>query len=408
MKKYWILIVISVVMIASIGTFYIQSVFAANNKPAFTIEKVNGDEKEIASLLMTGFYYNELDFLGEELEISLEGTKYLEDSSFFERIEGIYGSHQIKQLQKDHRNFMRGKYYGINSYFENEGFLAYADVSYNNPYTVSSEFQFSIAVLDKQTNKTTSFDHLVPNGGDFWYLDVMKVQMVDDQLKVLTRNNLREDDDDEEIHLYTFDIAKEALVNDEVILSLKDIGYGYINIMMLDVDDPKIESEYIAFIKQTITNTEVEREDYFETVEEVSKEELIAYDLPSNTSKVISLDSLAEHGYPEYLDEQNVYFTDIYEDGVLKVAVYDIESEQIIDSFDVELPNSTGEVGENIRFNDGKLYIVDSYTDFETSAFVTVVHLENGEILFEGEITPKDQKGTVDKVRLDIYGILFE
>src|SRR5699024_1270042 len=122
------------------------------------------------------------------------------------------------------------------------------------------------------------------------------------------------------------------------ILSLKDIGQGYINTVMLDVDDPTVESEYIAFVKQTITNTEVESEDYFETIEEVSQEELVAYDFLANTSKVISLDSLAEHGYPEYLDGQNVYFTDIDEDGVLKVAAYDIESEQIIDSFDVELP----------------------------------------------------------------------
>src|SRR5690625_1575955 len=112
MKKYWILIVISVVMIASIGTFYIQSVFATNDKPAFVLEKISGDEKEVDSLLIGGSYYGELTYIGEDFEIDLEGTRYLDDSSFFERVEGMYGSSQIKQLQKDYRNFMRGKYHG--------------------------------------------------------------------------------------------------------------------------------------------------------------------------------------------------------------------------------------------------------------------------------------------------------
>src|SRR5690625_4729725 len=154
MKKYWILIVISVVMVATIGTFYMQSVMAGNNKPVFTIEKINGDEKEIESLLLSGFYDDGLNYLGEDLEISLEGIKYFEDRSFFERIKEDYGSERIKQLQKEYRHFMRGKNYSLNSYFENEDYLAYADVSYRNPYEISGELQFSVAVLDKQKNRS--------------------------------------------------------------------------------------------------------------------------------------------------------------------------------------------------------------------------------------------------------------
>lgn len=401
MKKYWILIVISVVMIASVGTFYIQSVIAANNLPAFTIEKKHGDEKEIASLFMAGYYYDELTYIGEEFTIGIEGTDYWRDKSFLGRIDHLYDSPiyyspQIKQLQKEYRNFMRGKSNSIHSYFENEDSLVYADVLYIKPYTVSSEFEFTIAILDKKTNKTTPFKQHIPNGGDFWYLDVMKVQIVDDQLKVITRNDVKEEDR-EEIHLYTFDIGKEVLINDEVILSSKDLEDKYTDISTLGVDDPTGETEYMGFVK---TTTDIDDEGYSG---DVVDEELVIYDLPLNTSKVINIDNPIEYGH---LDGSNIYFHEIDEDGALRNAVYDLESEQIVDEFVVELSNNLE--GWNRKINDGKLYFVHSYTDSEPAAFVTVINLQNGEILFEGEVKYEDQQDLADKAELSIQEILLK
>jgi len=402
MKKYWILIVISVVMVTTIGTFYIQSVMAGNNKPVFTIEKINGDEKEIESLLLSGFYDDGLNYVSEDFEISLAGIKYFDDRSFFERIKegyGGYGSEQIRQLQKEYRHFMRGKYYGINSYFENEDYLAYADVTYKNPYEISSEFQFSVAVLDKQKNKTVSFDHLVPNSGDYWYLDPVKVQVVDDQLRVVTQNGMREDDS-RRTHQYTFDLAEKKLLNEEVIFSLENKENEYIEMEQLNVDDPTKETEYVVFIKRSIE----QNEDGY--MEDVKGEELVVYDLATNTSKIINLENLAEHGYPEYLAEQTIYFTDVDDDGVLSISVYDIKSEQIIDH--IEGPVLNDEVAKTTAFNDGKLFIVDSYVDYETPAYITVIDLQNGETVFEGKIVPDNQKGATEKESLNIYNVFFK
>jgi len=394
LKKYWLLIVIAIVMTASIGTFYIQSAFATNHKPVFTIEKIDGDEKEVESLLLTGFYYNELTYMGEKFEISLEETKYFEDSSFFERIGGVYDSPRIKQLQKEYRHFMRGKYYGVNAYFENEDYVAYADVSYKNPYAISSELKFSIAVLDKQTNKINSFHHLVPNSGDFWYLNVLNVQVIDSQLKVITQNDMKESNR-KETHLYTFDFVKNALLNDETILSAENKTDEHIELRTLHVDDPTSERANLVLVK---TNTTVSEDGY---MEEVTKEELVVYDIASNTSKTINLENLSEYGYPEYVEGSNVYFVDNDENGTQKIAIYDLASEQIVTDFDVDFPDS--ETMWSIGFNDGKLYFVDSFIDFEKPAHVTVVDLEDGGILFKGEIKSTDQKGTAE-----IYNIEFK
>jgi len=399
MKKYWILIVISVVMVATIGTFYMQSVLAGNNKPVFTIEKINGDEKEIESLLLSGFYDSGLNYMSEDIEISLEGLKYLEDRSFIERVKEGYGTERFNQLREEYRYFMRGKYDRLDSYFENEDYLAYADVSYKNPYEVSSELQFTVAVLDKQKNKTISFDHLVPNSGDFWYLDPAKVLVIDGQLKIITRNEMREDNS-REVHQYTFDLAEKKLLNEEVIFSLENKENEYIEMEQLNVDDPTKETEYVVFIKRSIE----QNEDGY--MEDVKGEELVVYDLATNTSKIINLENLAEHGYPEYLAEQTIYFTDVDDDGVLSISVYDIKSEQIIDH--IEGPVLNDEVAKTTAFNDGKLFIVDSYVDYETPAYITVIDLQNGETVFEGKIVPDNQKGATEKESLNIYNVFFK
>lgn len=389
MKKYWILIVISIAMVASIGTFYMQSALATGNMPKVTIEKKQGDDKEIGSLSMSGYYYGELNYVGEEFEIGSEGIEYSKNKSLFERVDRFYGSPRIKELQKEYRNFMRGKYSDIYSYFEDEKYLVYADVSYKNPYTVSSGFEFKIAILDKKTNKTTMFEHLVPNSGDFWHLYTLNVQLVDDQLKVITRNNVREGDS-EEIRLYTFDVEEETLVNDEVILATEGAEDERIEITRLDADDPTRDNQHLVLDKKVIGYVEVEDEGYFE---EVVGEELVVYDLDSDISKIINLESFTELGHPEYVNGSNVSFIDFTENGSVKIATYDIESEQIVGNFDVTLTSNTE--GKTMAFNDGKLYLVDSYINFDTAAFLTVIHLENGDTLFEGEITRKDQIGTL-------------
>ena len=385
-------------MVATIGTFYMQSVLAGNNKPVFTIEKINGDEKEIESLLLSGFYDSGLNYMSEDIEISLEGLKYLEDRSFIERVKEGYGTERFNQLREEYRYFMRGKYDRLDSYFENEDYLAYADVSYKNPYEVSSELQFTVAVLDKQKNKTISFDHLVPNSGDFWYLDPAKVLVIDGQLKIITRNEMREDNS-REVHQYTFDLTEKKLLNEEVIFSLENKANEYIEMEQLNVDDPTEETDNVVFIKRSIE----QNEDGY--MEDVTGEELVVYDLATNTSKIINLEDLAEYGYPEYLAEQNIYLTDT-DDGVLNVSVYDIKSEQIIDQ--IEGPVLNNEVARTTAFNDGKFFIVDSYVDYETPAYITVIDLQNGETVFEGEIVPDGQKGATEKESLNIYNVFFK
>lgn len=401
MKKYWILVVISVMVIATIGTFYMQSVIAGNHKPMFTIEKINGDEKEVESLLLSGYYDSGLNYLSEDFEISLEGIEYFGNRSFFDRINegyGGYGFERIEQLQKEYRYFMRGKYYNLNAYFENEDYLAYANVTYKNPYEISSELQFQVSVLDKQKNKTISFEHLVPNSGDYWYLDPLKVQVIDDQLKVFTQNDMREDDS-RKIHQYTFDLSNKKLLNEEVMLSLEHKENEYVEMEQLNVDDPTKESEHVVFIKR---NLKINEEGFMENV---TGEELVVYDLIANTSKTINLEDLAEHGYPEYVHEQNIYLTET-DDGVLSVSVYDIKAEQVIDQ--IEGPVLNDEVAKTIAFNDGKLFIVDSYVDYETPAYITVVDLQNGETVFEGKVVYDEQKGTIEKASLNIYSVFFK
>src|SRR5699024_2725749 len=128
-----------------------------------------------------------------------------------------------------------------------------------------------IAVLDKRTNTTISFEHLVPNSGDFWYLHSLKVQVIDDQLKLITQHDMREDNR-KEIHLYTFDLTEKTLLNDEVILSTENEIDEYTDMRTLGEDDPTSESVHLVLLKTD------RKQDVDGFLEEVVNEELIIYD----------------------------------------------------------------------------------------------------------------------------------
>ena len=56
MKKYWQLLLIAVVIIATISVHYIQVAKASGQSYQVTFEKISGDDKYIDSLTMEGYF----------------------------------------------------------------------------------------------------------------------------------------------------------------------------------------------------------------------------------------------------------------------------------------------------------------------------------------------------------------
>lgn len=56
MKKYWKIIVVLIITVITVGTYYIRSSFASRTVPEFEVKKISGDEKELQDLVIHGDY----------------------------------------------------------------------------------------------------------------------------------------------------------------------------------------------------------------------------------------------------------------------------------------------------------------------------------------------------------------
>ncbi|MGB2993820.1 MAG: hypothetical protein WBB47_14400, partial [Paenisporosarcina sp.] len=143
MKKYWKFTSIIAVIVLSIGTFYVNSAMSATQYPEFVINKKSGNAEEIKSLVLEGGYHegSSMNYTNNHLEITSDGSEYRNGSSLLDLVIGRPAP-MIQELQDEYRNFMRGKE-NLDSFFENNKLLAYADVKYKIGSSTSRDFKFA-------------------------------------------------------------------------------------------------------------------------------------------------------------------------------------------------------------------------------------------------------------------------
>lgn len=386
MKRYWKLVVIVAAAVFSVGTFYINSAMSASSSyPEFVIEKQSGDEQVVKPISINGFWAGN----GGSLKITSNGSLYSSELSFYDRISGTHQPIEMKQLQRDYRNFMRGKS-GLSSFYDGEDFLAYANVL-NSSGIVSGDSKLEVAVLDKKENSQSSFKLPLPDEGKYKETYVEDVQMVDGQLKVITRNFSSGQDflNDTEIHVYSLDISAKKISSDETILTTSngsDNGDTYVD--LIRGKDVTKASNYVYF-NRTETK-ETKQDNGISSEQEVSKE-LIAYNLKTEKQEKITLpEKISESASINGFDDSIIYFTEISKSGV-KVMAYDKSGKAIEGNFTIQLPETKNENQPITEIKDGKLYVFASTNEnSEIEGNVIVGDLKSGKILYRGEVTKKN------------------
>ncbi|SFB05836.1 hypothetical protein SAMN04488072_106118 [Lentibacillus halodurans] len=377
MKRYWRLIAVILLVVLTIGTFYIQSAIAANGLQDITVEKVSGNEDEMEPVTISGSYMlgNAMD---ESVQVDVEGTTYGSEQSFFKRFRNGFFHERILQLQQAHRNFMRGKGGSISSYMETADTLAYANVI-NQTMPGRGEIKFDIAVLDKKNDETTSFTVPVPNRAMYAQVQVQDVQMTDDELHVMTRNYPR--DGGEEAHLYRFDIPDQDITGDDTMISgdIQESERTYFN-MVTDSDETASHDDVI--FKKT-TRTSGLDDDQNSGAEQPAQDvtnNYIIYDPETEETRSLELpESLVDQ---DILDRDN---TTLYFGSQQQIVQYDLETEQI--TSEIEVPTSyeeTEKLGSITRIKNDKAYMLTR--NQQAPRRLLVLDLTSGNTLFEGKI----------------------
>ncbi|MED3650165.1 hypothetical protein [Heyndrickxia sporothermodurans] len=380
MKRYISSIVIIAIMFCTIGAFYIYT-SAANSLPEMKIVKVSGNDDELKNVVISGNYH--IGNTNENFEATTKGTTYFSERSFFEKLDLEKG--KLLELRKYYRNFMRGKH-DLDSIYEDNELLIYTEL---NPRYNKYSLDFSI--LNKKNKKKNSFKVEIPNYQEFTEVYFHDVQRVGNELKVITENNRRSDQDKNkiELHVYTIDYEQKKIMKDDIIASKfmgnEHTGYQYVTIYSTD---PTITNKYFA-----IQDNDVKVQEHQDggIDEQIVKSEIVTYNYEKEKIEKIKVPK-------QYYDAQivndkdgTIYFILTNEKDVI-VSKVNIDKHSVEKIRKISLPEMGGNQHQVIKINNGKIYILTSKADANDKNTFFVMDIRSGQNLYQGKITQSKQK----------------
>ncbi|MRH42500.1 hypothetical protein GH741_07355 [Aquibacillus halophilus] len=406
MKKYWKIISIVVIIVLSLGTFYVNAALSAEQYPGFVIETKSGDANEIKPLVLEGSYTDtsSMNYVSANLKITAEGSTY-KSYSFLDQLIG-QPPEMISELQDEYRNFMRGKMGSINSFFEDDQHLAYADVDYKMGSLSSSDFKLDISLLNKGDGNINEFTVKVPDSAELEYMYVDDVQMIGNELTLITQNMIRSNDVGyDEKHIYTVNLADQTIINHESLYQFSQ-GQGNVhtNVQLIGTSPTKAY-EHIILLK---TEEEIIEEMESSRVEYMNQE-IISYNLATKEKENIDVPELnLKENQLSFFDGSTLYFTKL-EGQELVVTPYNLEDDQVGNALSLQFPGEKDNVQVPvITVNNGKLFAVAPQMNNESDASVSVADVNTGETLFEGKIVLKDSSQEMGRYEIYLHEIFLK
>lgn len=366
MKKYWKTILISLIILTTIGSYYIQQAMAKN--VSFKIETTNGDKREIDNLILHATYQS--DEIYRSLDISKDGSTN-KSESFIGELKGRYYPVMFQKYIQEHRKFMRGKEANPSQYFEDEDRFIYT--TFSNKEGRGGSFTLQIDILDKNTNESSSFEINMPDQVRYDWINERDVYVENGKIKILATSNLN---DEEELHLYTVDENKKELEQDSIIAKIESDEVSRASIEIFN-DYKKIQNEnYFLYM--------VEKYKYLEDGErEIISSPMYLYNYLNNEEKEWTIPAeLKPYKHWIILQEKDI-FIPVRSTNGLVLNRYNIEKNQWEEPINFIYPSINDKEKPSLQITDGKLYLVDRVSD---GHLFLIGDLRTGESLYEGKI----------------------
>ncbi|MCK2020245.1 hypothetical protein [Peribacillus frigoritolerans] len=392
MKRYLCSIIIGMVVILSIGTYYVKVASSASSLPKYTFKTLEGSDKMLDPVIINASLQNGSNF-NEPLTIESNTTTYESEKSYLENLTGRQNQ-QIETLVKEHRSFMRGKY-SISSLYEDDDFLAYASV--NSEYTKSGnmEAKFDIGLLEKKDEEETSFQIELPNQGRIMNADVRDVQLVHSKLQVLTMNDVNSNNEKQtkEVHLYTIDVANKKVLSDKTLVSESFTYPDQVDFQM-PIDLAPSQPNNMVFISLI---KGVNHEDGpFE--EKLKESKLLSYNYETEKLETVKKELLSpDMARSGYADGKNLYAVEM-KSGKYRIKTFDLSSQTL--TIDTELDIAANKKEQDFAaIKNGRVYFllgneVDQDVLTNKPAKLLIADIKTGKTLYKGEtvINKKNSK----------------
>jgi hypothetical protein len=402
MKRYRNSIVLLVVFVITLGTFYVKVGFSASNLPEFNIKNEFGKEREAASIVLYGNYYKGSS--GGNVSITQKGSNYESQKSFLDQLEPLnFRQENLIKLRKEERQFMRSKKDPTGFYIEKDFIInAKIDNSFDSNHRVRG-MHFKISTLDKKNHETQSFDIPAPLKGSYSYIDITDVQVIGKELKIITRGYLNKDQASlPEIHAYSVNLAKKEVVNHSTVVQGHIEGNGIINDISsaneYDVTEPNTYEVFTKVVKKE-TPDDVGSPP---SIEEISRD-FIIYNLKTNQFEKFKLTpeqmkkwnhspeqiNKLNHPTEQFLQGDIVYFINqnIDEIDVLK---YNLKEQKVVS--EKRISTNSKDINRIFKIRNDKLYIVGTKDTQNSLPSIIVVDLLTGKQIYRGNIVIKNNK----------------
>ncbi|WP_430788911.1 hypothetical protein VBD025_02290 [Virgibacillus flavescens] len=405
MKKYWKVSLVAIVILLGFGTFYIKSAMSAPEYPAFVFKNQVGDEEEVNPLVLDGYYQEGGAMAGfsTQVQVTSNGTDYRDNISLLDQITGYYPE-KIKELQDEYRGFMRGKGPMINSYFESDQFVAYADAT-NKVGNSKSDFTINVSLLNKSDNQTKSFPIKVPDSSGIDYIDIQDVQVIDNKLYLVTDNMVANKDEiATENIIYTIDVASEKLIENQMIFSNLEVpqreNEDYTNVNVIQASDDT--NQHVVFLK-SLQKDLPEEQRTVETVQEIN-----VYDLVTGEMERLNIPEKLKESQVSLFDGTMLYFTS-YVKQELIIMQYNIKDKEIENEFEVKLANEAEDmIYPLLSLKDEKLYVASQQINLSTPGRIAIFDVTTGEALYTSEIVRADENEKAEQFELNLHEILIK
>jgi len=390
-KRYLCSIIIGMVVILSIGTYYVKVASSASSLPKYTFKTLEGSDKELDPVIINATLQKGSNFY-EPLTIESNTTTYASERSYLENLTGRQNQ-QIETLVKEHRSFMRGKD-SISSIYEDDDFLAYARV--NSEYTKSGNMdaEFDIGLLEKKDEEETSFQIELPNQGRIMNADVRDVQLVHSKLQVLTMNDVNSNNEKQtkEVHLYTIDVANKKVLSDKTLVSETFTDPEQVDFQM-PIDLAPSQPNNMVFISLI---KGVNHEDGFE--EKLKESKLLSYNYETEKVETVKKESLSlDMARSGYADGKNLYVVEM-KSGKYRIKTFDLSSQTLTNDTELDIAANKKEQ-YFAAIKNGRVYFLlngmnqDGLLTYKPAKLL-IADIKTGKTLYKGEtiINKKNSK----------------
>lgn len=374
MKKYWQLLVIAGIIVATISVHYIQVANAAKQNFNFTFETVSGDDKYVDSLVIEANLENENGMVHHSVTIDKDETIMLDRNRYG------YIPEQFQQLIDKHKNFMRGKLFNETNYFEDDSKIIYVEEPRGTwELNEGDTYSYQIDLLNKSDNKKVSFEVKSELKNRFNWITIMNIAVENNEMKLFVRQI--KNNGDEEVYIITIDLKKQEILSESLVDTVTNDENTRESIELHNSYYNLAQEKYNVY---SLTSYDPNKEGF-----NIISRQVNVLNMETNEVTPLQLPEGVDYDMQSAVVDNN-YFVPVYiTDTDTMIYRYNIGQQRWLDPIIVPHPVAVMDTSSNnIGSQDGKLYVMN---ETKKGNILQIFNIESGTTLYEGILSTKNE-----------------